>query len=184
MSEIEFVGWPKIKRANRIFGRCIVTEKIDGTNAHILIHNDTIVKVGSRTRWITPENDNFGFAKWVKDNEEDLLSLGNGHHFGEWYGGGIQRGYGLNEKRFALFNSRRWNDDNPNRPKCCESVKEIYSGDFNLELIDQIKDGLKDHGSYNVPGWMDPEGFIVYLSEIDTMIKWTYDYEEGKWANK
>lgn len=209
----DFVGWPKIPRINRIFGRSIITEKIDGTNAHVLIKPANEVGVeglspndpearfqnkyalafggeqglyicaGSRTRWITPENDNFGFAKWVKDNAEELFKLGPGHHFGEWYGNGIQRGYGLKEKRFALFNSRRWNDQNPNRPECCECVKELHSGEFTLDILEEVTDHLKETGSQQVPGFMQPEGVVVYLSELDKMIKWTYDYTEGKWKN-
>ena len=31
-----------------------------------------------------------------------------GRHFGEWWGSGIQRGYGLDEKTFSLFNAYRW----------------------------------------------------------------------------
>lgn len=49
----------------------------------------------SRTRWITPEDDNYGFAKWANENKEELLKLGIGQHFGEWWGSGIQRGYNL-----------------------------------------------------------------------------------------
>ena len=59
---------------------------------------------GSRRRWLdcSSEGDNFGFGKWVKANAESLIQLEEGRHFGEWYGKGIQRGYGLDEKRFAL----------------------------------------------------------------------------------
>ncbi|MCJ7726507.1 MAG: hypothetical protein MUP76_09000, partial [Acidimicrobiia bacterium] len=47
------------------------------------------------SRWITPEVDNYGFARWVKDHEEELRTgLGAGLHFGEWWGQGIQRRYG------------------------------------------------------------------------------------------
>ena len=36
--------------------------------------------------------------------------LGEGVHRGEWWGNGIQRGYGLQngDKRFSLFNVHRW----------------------------------------------------------------------------
>lgn len=177
----EFVGFPKVPRFNRIFGRCIITEKLDGTNAHILIKDGQIAQVGSRTRWITPEKDNYGFAQWVRNNEEDILKLGEGHHFGEWYGSGINRGYGLNEKRFALFNTRRWNDQNPNRPTCCECVKELYSGQFTFEVLEEITEWLRVEGSQQIPGYMSPEGVMVYFSEMDQLVKWTYDYAEGKW---
>jgi hypothetical protein len=68
---------------------------------------------GSRSQYITPERDNHGFARWVQDDADELWALGEGRHFGEWWGSGIQRGYGLQkgEKRFSLFNVARWADD-------------------------------------------------------------------------
>src|SRR5690606_13561404 len=109
-----FTEFPKIPRLNR---NIIVTEKIDGTNASIFIGEDGEFLVGSRTRWITPEKDNFGFAAWAHENRDELMKLGPGHHFGEWWGRGIQRGYGLNERRFSLFNTSRWTPET--LPACC-----------------------------------------------------------------
>lgn len=56
---MEFMEFPKIARLSR---ECIITEKIDGTNGQIFIDEDGKFLIGSRTRWITPENDNHGFA--------------------------------------------------------------------------------------------------------------------------
>jgi len=50
MNNIEFKEFPKIARLSR---ECIITEKIDGTNASILITDDGDMFFGSRTRWIT-----------------------------------------------------------------------------------------------------------------------------------
>lgn len=126
----EFKSFEKIARAKTGFG-CVVTEKIDGTNAQILIEDGKIVGVGSRNRWIKPgkEHDNYGFAGWVEQNEEELLKLGDGYHFGEWYGCGIQRNYGLKEKRFALFNSGRWSNplDRPPAQNVCQSCSPASS---------------------------------------------------------
>ena len=97
-----FEAFPKIARLSR---EIVITEKIDGTNAQIYITEDGKIQAGSRNRIITPEQDNFGFARWVEENHEDLLLLGEGRHFGEWWGQGIQRRYNLEEKRFSLFNS-------------------------------------------------------------------------------
>jgi hypothetical protein len=104
---LEFSEFPKMARLSR---EVIITEKIDGTNAQILITKDNRLLTGSRTRWITPNDDNYGFAKWVEENREEVLKLGIGRHFGEWWGSGIQRGYNLpkGEKRFSLFNVSRW----------------------------------------------------------------------------
>jgi hypothetical protein len=106
-----------------------ITEKIDGTNAQIIIDgcyaedeqyreraiaevNGLFVFAGSRTKLITPKDDNHGFAKYVEGNAEMLVTtLGEGRHYGEWWGSGIQRNYGLKEKRFSLFNTFRWKQD-------------------------------------------------------------------------
>lgn len=105
----EFVGWPKIGRLNRDI---IITEKIDGTNAAVGITAGGIVYAQSRTRIITPQNDNAGFARWVEQHADALREhLGEGLHFGEWWGVGIGRNYDLSERRFSLFNTKRWYND-------------------------------------------------------------------------
>lgn len=66
---MEFVEFPKIARLVR---PCIITEKIDGTNAQVFIGEDGTVLAGSRTRWITPADDNYGFAAWVTERAGQL----------------------------------------------------------------------------------------------------------------
>lgn len=106
----EFRKWPKIPRFFET--EIVVSEKIDGTNGLICIYPSQElykIKAGSRNRWLSIDNDNFGFAKWVKDNSEELISLlGPGYHYGEWWGQGIQRTYDMEEKIFSLFNTHRW----------------------------------------------------------------------------
>ena len=94
---IDFKEFPKMARWSR---EVIITEKIDGSNASIYIGENDEFLTGSRTRWINPDDDNFGFSRWAHENKEELLKLGSGIHFGEWWGCGIQRKYGLSEKRF------------------------------------------------------------------------------------
>ena len=118
MSIPEFKPFPKMARLSR---EMIVTEKIDGTNASICITEDGGFFTGSRTRWITPKDDNYGFSKWAHEHKDELMTLGPGTHFGEWWGQGIQRNYRLTEKRFSLFNVSRWADDAA-RPGCCHVV--------------------------------------------------------------
>ena len=72
MSDIELRPWPKIARLNRDM---TVSEKIDGTNAAIIVTDDLQVGAQSRSRVITPEADNHGFARWVARNAETLASL-------------------------------------------------------------------------------------------------------------
>lgn len=167
---MEFVPFPKIKRLSR---DVVITEKLDGTNASVYISDDgTEVIAGSRTRWITSEDDNFGFAKWVVANKDELLKLGPGHHFGEWWGQGIQRNYGLKEKRFSLFNTAKWSDDNT-RPSCCSVVPVLYEGKFDTEVVDYFIKSLNEHGSVAVPGYMNPEGVVVFHTQARTMFKKT-----------
>lgn len=167
----EFQAWPKLARFNR---GVVVTEKIDGTNAQILITDDGRIRAGSRTRWITPENDNFGFARWVEANRDQLLRLGPGRHFGEWWGQGIQRRYGLTEKRFSLFNTSRWTGS-PDLPECCSVVPVLWHGNL-LDLnLRQVLDDLRTSGSVAAPGWMTPEGIVLFHSRSGMMYKWTFD---------
>jgi hypothetical protein len=136
--------------------------------------DDLYMFAGSRKHWldVSSKGDNFGFAKWVQANAEELLKLGEGRHFGEWYGNGIQRKYGLDEKRFALFNVKKWSDDEA-RPKCCEVVPILYEGMFDTDMITVILDVLKRDGSKAVPGYMNPEGIVIYHKASGQMFKKT-----------
>ena len=155
----EFKKFPKIARLSR---NCTITEKIDGTNASIFISEDGAeFLIGSRTRWITPETDNHGFARWATEHKAELLGLGAGHHFGEWWGLGIQRAYGQKEKRFSLFNTSRWNAENP-PPACCSVVPVLFSGIFSSTAVDDALDTLRKGGSWAAPGFMQPEGVVIY----------------------
>lgn len=170
----KFPSFPKIPRLSR---ECVITEKLDGTNASIFIGEAGEIKAGSRKRWITPEDDNFYFAAWVRDNKNELLKLGPGHHFGEWWGLGIQRGYGLYERRFSLFNTAKWSDDYA-RPKCCGVVPLLYMGPFDTETADSFVQALRDYGSQAVPGYMKPEGIVVFHTASRTLFKKTCEHDE------
>lgn len=207
---IEFQAFPKMARLSR---EIVITEKIDGTNAQILVSprldskDPTIltniddedsgtgdgweIRAGSRSRWLTREADNFGFAKWVQEHAEDLLQLGEGRHFGEWWGSGIQRGYGLKEKRFSLFNVGRWIDphnlttqvwDNTKQqvaPECCHIVPVLWRGEFDTTQINiQLRD-LKLTGSKAAPSFMNPEGIVVWHTAANIGFKKTIEKDES-----
>ncbi len=176
----EFESFQKIPRLRR---DCVVTEKIDGTNAQILITEDHQFYVGSRNRWIaTPDmpfgTDPFGFAAWANANKEQLIAeLGVGRHYGEWWGSGIQRGYGLQkgEKRFSLFNTSRWKD----APlTLCSVVPVLYEGPFDLSWIDRCLASLKEDGSRAAPGFMRPEGIVVFHKASNSLFKQTIEKDE------
>jgi len=199
MNTLPFKPFPKMARLRR---ECIITEKIDGTNASIYIchldeqdnrniidawisdkdHRAMAMYAGSRTRWINPKDDNSGFAQWVQENAIALRGLGEGHHFGEWWGSGIQRGYGYTngERFFSLFNATRWvehdqpvrliKQDNPkappvfqeHAPACCKVVPVLYEGAFYTHIAQMAIDRLTDLGSEAAPKYMNPEGIVVY----------------------
>jgi hypothetical protein len=170
----EFREFQKIPRLSR---PCVVTEKIDGTNGSIFVGERGEFLVGSRSRWITPEQDNHGFALWAYSHREELMGLGPGHHFGEWWGKGIQRGYGVLDKRFWLFNTARWSDSG-SRPACCGVVPVLWEGVFETAAVDRCLDGLRAGGSVAAPGWMRPEGVVVYHRAGNLLFKKTLEKDD------
>lgn len=205
MSGIDFTPFPKIPRLNRDI---IVTEKIDGTNAAIVIvpveqfdkffpggahlpgldeTGATAIAAGthfifaqSRKRFITPGNDNFGFANWVERNADNLLlDLGEGTHFGEWWGSGIQRAYGLRgaDKTFSLFNTSRWGDVRFETPGL-EVVPKLYEGPYDQRAIDLALELLRSQGSLAEPGFDRPEGIVVFHTASRDMFKVTLEGDE------
>ena len=191
---MEFQEFSKIARLSR---EIVITEKIDGTNGLVAIEEGTLahsggivgvnyegvnyaIFAGSRKRWITPEKDNATFARWVVGNAQELVKLGVGFHYGEWWGSGIQRGYGLTkgEKRFSLFNSYRWSDELGERPECCGVVPVLYTGMFDTETIQRILDNLADVGSFVSKGFMNPEGVVIYHTASGVYFKKTIEGDE------
>lgn len=178
-----FVPFPKIPRLSR---NCVVTEKIDGTNAIIWIDEDGCAWAGSKNRWISPEEDNYGFASWVEKNEQELVDdLGAGVHIGEWWGAGIQRKYGLKEKRLSLFNVGRWQDQHGTNegwqtaypakaiaPACCYVVPILNVGEFNDSTITSSLAILRSSGSAAVP-FMNPEGIVIFHEASGYLFKKT-----------
>lgn len=194
---VPFREWPKMARLSR---EIIITEKIDGTNSSIFIQQEVLetreaqpdviaivgfqgteytIRAGSRNKWITPgkDSDNAGFARWAQANAAELVKLGEGHHFGEWWGQGIQRNYGLKEKKFSLFNVVRW-EDPEQRPKCCDIVPVLYKGPFSTPAIDLVLTVLSEKGSSAAPGFMKPEGIIVWHSAANIGFKKTIEKDE------
>lgn len=162
-----FKAFPKIPRIEN--EKYHFTEKIDGTNACIIIlpyaeedetqrvfiDNGMTIRCQSRTRLITPEEDNFGFARWVYENGTELTSLGLGYHYGEWWGKGIQRGYNMEEKVFSLF---LYEHELPT-----PLVRRVPKLDVNS--IEEAKKFLLTNGSVAAPGWTKPEGAVMYCEQ-------------------
>lgn len=179
---VEFSEFPKIARLSRA---CVITEKIDGTNASVFVpEDDGPILFGSRTRWIVPESDNYGFARWGTEHADELRLLGPGHHFGEWWGCGCQRNYGLlkGEKRWSLFNVSRWADQHSGgepldrqiyAPPCCYVVPVLYRGPFTTGAVENALAELSATGSYAAPGFMQPEGVVIWHEAARVLLKKT-----------
>lgn len=184
-----FSQFPKMARLSR---EIVITEKIDGTNAQVLVTDDGKVFAGSRTRWITPQDDNYGFAWWVSLHRDELLTLGPGQHFGEWWGKGINRNYGLEERRFSLFNVRRWalHGTSPKTyptldpritkvqdilPPCCGLVPVLYEGPFDTYEVEAELILLREAGSQAAMGFMKPEGIVVFHTAANMCFKKTIE---------
>jgi hypothetical protein len=195
---MEFVKFNKIPRLNRDI---IITEKIDGTNAQVynmILSNPTenhrndfarkgwrifdaefcsfAVVPASRNKYVTLKKDNYGFAKWVHEYAEELLQLGPGRHYGEWWGQGVQRNYGLTERRFSLFNTTLWTEKE--LPSCCHVVPILYEGGFDTDIVAKIVKVLSDTGSRAAPGFMKPEGVIVFHTAANQYFKVTCENDE------
>lgn len=164
---------PKYPSIQRLSSETVfITEKIDGTNGIIHITPDGLVLAGSRNRWLmddagTPiKEDNFCFAAWVYENREMLKRLGAGTHYGEWYGKGIQREYGMAECRWASFETfgdidKRGIPQVDCVPTLC--IRQIDS----LNILDEVIADLIKTGSRLVPGFMDPEGIVISFKNMN-----------------
>jgi len=203
----EFQRFPKIPRFYRDI---IITEKIDGTNAQVIVMEDGRVFAGSRNRWLmSGQSDNYGFRAWVEEHADELRELGPGRHFGEWWGRGINRGYGLDHRRFSLFNVSRWrnhinerfdpyfkNVENRQRaPGCCHVVPILYVGPWEDDdailqwgedncFVRRTLFDLKLNGSRAVLDFMQPEGIVIYHTAGHCLFKVTFEGDQPKGKEK
>lgn len=179
-----FASIPRLSRM------CVITEKLDGTNALVHVAEDGSVRAGSRNKWLTPDDDNYGFARWVAEHAEELRALGHGKHFGEWWGQGIQRKYGMPAKVFSLFNTGRWLgsgfdivpppevDKRTKPPECCSVVPVLGCGEFSTSAVDRVLAALSTFGSFAAPGFMKPEGVVVYHVAAGVYFKKTIEKDD------
>lgn len=190
----EFKSFTDIKRLKNDLN-ITITEKIHGSNAQLYVYVDEEdegklkLLAGSRTRWLDPGvSDNYGFGAWAAANAGELIAwLGHGRHYGEWYGAGINHGYGLKEKRLALFNTNRWQqvvEGGRALPARVDLVPVLYQGPFRETVVDECLMRLKREGSVLVPGCTKPEGVVVYFHDVDIMRKSVIDPEETGWRGK
>lgn len=203
LGEVPFVTSQKI---HRLFRDMIISEKIDGTQGVIYVSPLTEeVKAGSKNRWLGPGEDNFGFGYWVASNQAAIrYILGPGLHHGEWWGKGIQRRYGLDHRRFSLFNVSRWGsaqtylkpDSTTPIPRdyfaepealiggMLTAVPTLYVGAFNEEAIRYTANVLESAGSHAAPCFMKPEGIVIYHTASNSSYKFSFDGDGHKGESK
>lgn len=159
-----------------------ITQKLHGTNVCVYVYEkepDVIDLIcGCRSRWISPENDHYGFAKFVLNNKQEFIDkLGIGRHFGEWVGKGINSGEGLSDRRFFLFNWEQW-AEKP-LPPSTFAVPVLYNGILSVDAVNESMNNLKRNGSYVVKGYMKPEGIVINIG--GHLYKNTFDNNEISW---
>jgi hypothetical protein len=121
-------------------------------------------------------------------------TLGEGRHFGEWWGCGINRSYGKQrgQKFFSLFNTKRWTH-HPDR--LAEPIPELNTVP-NLTVVPTIFEGpflensvsppwiralayLREYGSLAAPGYDRPEGIVLYHKAANMLFKVTLENDES-----
>lgn len=203
---MEFRNWGKTPR---LFREVVITEKIDGTNCAVIIEkatkegqgdaisfvhvDDTTYAVGaqSKSRLIYPgkTTDNYHFAQWVEENAEQLVrELGVGHHFGEWWGKGIQKRYDVGYRTFSLFNTARHGDVSFSTGFLnglavgVEPVPVLFEGQLSEEVVHEVARELLKNGSVAAPFAPNPEGVCIYHTQSKQIYKFTFDHnDKGKW---
>lgn len=184
--------YPSFKKIPRLERDIVFTEKLDGTNGIVAVlpkenvedetayygldetfmlgeNTELAIYAGSRSRWLKPggSSDNFEFASWVAYHSQELIeALGVGVHYGEWWGSGINRGYGLSHRYFTLFNPAGYGlppaDVQVNNGLLLGVVPVLHTGKY-TDIISVACD-LDENGSKAVPGYEHPEGVVCFHS--------------------
>lgn len=167
---MEFQPYPKTPRF--VDDYCVITEKINGTNSQVVVDSGRVVQVGSRNRPITPASDNFGFAAWVDQHRDELATfLGDGRHYGEWAGPGVQKNpLDLPRRTWFLFNVQRHDEDKfdvlGHLVPDVLPVPVLYKGPFSRDICFETLSGLLTGGTYvgrAGPRAAPPEGVVISI---------------------
>lgn len=167
-----FKEFQKIPRLSKDI---VITEKLDWTNACIVITKEGDFFCQSKNQIITPENDNYWFANWAYNNKEELMKLWVGYHYWEWRWEWIQRKYNIWEKRFSLF-VFRWEK----LPSCISVVPILYQWEFDTNKINEVMKQLKESWSVASPWFLDPEWIIIFHTGSRQVYKKTFENDLWK----
>lgn len=189
MSDLEFKSWREIEKYQGV--HVIITEKIHGTNAQIHVYSESEgaplkARAGSRNRYLDVlGSDNYGFAVYVKAHEQEICEkLGEGRHYGEWVGPGINGEYGLPDKHLVLFDHKRHPKekfDAGQMPPRMLPIPVLYDGPYSIEAVQATLEKLRTEGSVLSPGFMKPEGVVLHFPQFNSMKKRVFKAEETPW---
>lgn len=101
----------------------------------------------------------------------------------------------MNEKRWSLFNVARWclHGETPQTiptadprivktqevlPPCCHLVPVLRRGMFSTVMAESALHELRERGSLAAPGFMKPEGIVVFHVAGDVGFKKTLEKDE------
>lgn len=168
--------------------RYLAKVKLDGTNAAVIISPNSSVNpiaapkaevlAQSRTKIITPSDDNMGFARWVKSQEEAWSKLAQKDVeliiFGEWAGIGIQKNVAISQissKIFAVFclifkdhkTGNVWLESDP------ASIKKMVYGVPNVYVLPWFKQG-EENFTTTIDWLGTPEQLQPELDRINTAV--------------
>jgi hypothetical protein len=154
----------------------------DASIKHVFVY------AGSRTRMLSDKQDNFGFWHWAMLHANELAALGPGRHFGEWWGKGIQRGYGKTERTFSLFNVGRWYDPTMSNADVADAnaipridglsvVPLLYRGPWFGAAADPVSEALRrlSYSGSTLDHNTEAEGVVVYHEASGVYFKAPYD---------
>jgi phage tail protein X len=85
-------------------------------------------------------------------------------------------------KNFSLFNALRWGGQEwpgfttPNM----FIVPVVVKRQFATEVAQSALDLLKANGSLAAPGFMDPEGIVIHVPDVNGRWKMTFDGDKHK----
>lgn len=119
------------------------TVKLHGSNGGVVITPDGDVYAQSRNNVLTLESDNAGFAAFVNDRANKFKWFTIVNHdvvvYGEWCGGNIQKGVGINglEKMFVIFDA-----------VCIDA--DGHSTNIFEDIVDEFRISFKDYNDENI----------------------------------
>ena len=203
-----FPKYPSIENLYKVTDilqyKCVMTEKIHGTNVRFMYNDENGLVLGSRENIIYKDSNRagelYGFTEYALQNLESKLKSSLKYHkyvfYGEFFGSSIQKGVKYSEtKDLRIFDIR-----NPEMnfldwevvTQICEEldlryVPTIDIGIFDLSYLESVRDNVSVVGKLN--GFEDAnntwEGIVLkpVHMQLDKHGEWLMaKYKSEKWA--